>query len=358
MTTDGDIPDAAAPPPKAKFGKQQIIGTIITLVVLVLVFAIVLPQFGDYAAAWAAIQNMTAAQLGLIAASTVALILYYVFPYTAAMPELAYRPGFKVRQTSFMISNVIPAGGAFGLAVQYAMLLSYGYKPTPTTATIGITGVWNSLVTLSLPLIAIILLALTGQNSTGDTATVIFAAFLVVVMIGGFALILRHESFARRIGGWGNAIIQWGARLFKKQVDFDAVDAIVEFRTGIIDVVRDRWLLITVANVGQQLIQFAILYFAVVALQGGFDGPISMVECLAAFSVGRLTTFIPIPPGGLGTTDAIISSMLTSFGMNNNEALAATLVWRAATYFPQVFIGLATFLLWRREQNKKAALAA
>jgi uncharacterized protein (TIRG00374 family) len=354
LTTDGDNPDAVAQPPKAKFGKQQIIGTIITLVVLVLVFAIVLPQFGDYSAAWTAIQNMTTGQIGLIVAATVGLILFYVFPYTAAMPDLAYRPGFKTRQTSFMISNVIPAGGAFGLAVQFAMLSSYGYKATPTTATIGITGVWNTLVTLSLPLVAIILLAVTGQSSAGNTAAVIFAAFLVVVMIGGFALILRNESFARRIGGWGNAIIGWGARLLKKDVSFDAVDAIVEFRAGIIDVVKDRWILITVANVGQQLIQFAILYFAVVALQGGFDGPVSLVECLAAFSIGRLTTFIPIPPGGLGTTDAIINGMLTTFGMNNNDALAATLVWRAATYFPQVFIGLITFIMWRREQTKKA----
>ncbi len=357
MTTDGDSNEAVAQPPKAKFGKQQIIGTIITLVVLIVVFAVVLPQFGDYAAAWTAIQGMTSAQLGLIVAATVGLILFFVFPYTAAMPELAYGHGFKTRQTSFMISNVIPAGGAFGLAVQFAMMTSYGYRATPTTATIGITGVWNTLVTLSLPLVAIILLALTGQNGAGETTAVIFAAILVVVMIGGFALILRDEGFARRIGGWGNAIIGWGARVIKKDIAFDAVDAIVEFRAGIIDVVRDRWLLITVANVGQQLIQFSILYFAVVALQGGFGGPITPTECLAAFAIGRLATFIPIPPGGLGTTDAIISGMLATFGMHQDSALAATLVWRAATYFPQVFIGLITFLMWRRDQTKKALAA-
>ncbi|NHZ70918.1 MAG: flippase-like domain-containing protein [Proteobacteria bacterium] len=114
-------------------------------------------------------------------------------------------------------------------------------------------------------------------------------------------------------------------------------------------------MLITLANVGQQLAQFSILYLAVVALQGGFGGPVSLLEAFAAFAFGRLATFIPVPPGGLGTTDAIITAMLTSFGLANNDALAATMVWRAATYFPQVIIGAITMLLWKRQMGKKTA---
>ncbi|MCZ7533298.1 MAG: YbhN family protein [Acidimicrobiia bacterium] len=341
-------------PPKPKFGKQQIIATILTLIVLIIVFVVVLPQFGDYSAAWEAIQNMTAWQLGLIAAATVGLIILYVFPYSAAMPGLRYKHGFYTRQTSFMISNVIPGGGAWGLAVQYGMLSSYGYGPAPTTAVIGITSVWNTLVTLSLPLLAIVGLTITGQTGAEDVALTVVAALLVVVMIGGLALILRSEALARRIGGWGNAVIGWGAGIIHKEVSFDAAEALVDFRVSIIDVVADRWVLVTAANVGQQLAQFSILYLAVVALQGGFDGSITLAEAFAAFALGRLATFIPIPPGGLGTTDAIITSMLAGFGMSQNDALAATLVWRAFTYFPQVIIGVITLLLWRRDSAKKA----
>ena len=46
---------------------------------------------------------------------------------------------------------------------------------------------------------------------------------------------------------------------------------------------------------------------------------------------------------------------LTAFGMTNADAMAAVLIWRAATYFPQVFIGIGTFLYWRREQGRKTA---
>jgi uncharacterized protein (TIRG00374 family) len=349
MTDELSTEDLA---PKPKFGKQQIIATVITLIVLVIVFVVVLPQFGDYSAAWEAIQNMESWQIGLIVLATIGLIFIYVLPYIAALPGLKYKPAFYTRQTSFMISNVIPGGGAWGLAVQYGMLSTYGVGPAPATATIGITSVWNTIVTLTLPVVGLVALSLTGQSSADFVTVTLIATAAVVVMIGGLALVLRSEEFARKVGGWGNKIIGWGDSKSKRDLDFDAVEAVVDFRSSIVDVVADRWILITLANVGQQLTQFLILYLAVVALQGGFDGPVTLFEAFAAFAFGRLATFIPVPPGGLGTTDAIIIGMLTAFGMPNNDALAATLVWRAMTYFPQVIIGVITMLLWRRERSK------
>jgi uncharacterized protein (TIRG00374 family) len=304
----------------------------------------------DYGAAWTAIQGMEWWELGLIVLATIALIIIYVTPYTAALPGLKFKPAFYTRQTSFMISNVIPGGGAWGLAVQYGMLSSYGYGPAPASATIGITSVWNTLVTLSLPVIALVGLAATGQSNGQAVTVTLIAAAAVIAMIVVFALILRSESFSRKLGVWADNIIDWGAGLIHKTVEVDAVAGILHFRSSIVDVVGDRWLLITLANVGQQLAQFSILYLAVVALQGGFNGPVTLIEAFAAFAFGRLATFIPVPPGGLGTTDAIITAALTNFGMANNDALAATMVWRAATYFPQVIIGVITMLLWRRRK--------
>jgi uncharacterized protein (TIRG00374 family) len=238
------------------------------------------------------------------------------------------------------------------------MLMSYGYTPAPVTSTIGVTSVWNTFVTLSLPVIALLGLMATGQSNGQAVTVTLIAAAAVIAMIVVFTLILRSETFSRKLGTWTDNVVHWGAGLFHKDVDINAVDAILDFRTSIVHVVRDRWVLITLANVGQQLAQFSILYLAVVALQGGFGGPVSLLEAFAAFAFGRLATFIPVPPGGLGTTDAIITGMLTSFGMDKNSALAATMIWRAMTYFPQVIIGVISLLVWRRGQNKKSTAAA
>jgi uncharacterized protein (TIRG00374 family) len=232
------------------------------------------------------------------------------------------------------------------------MLTSYGYGFAPASSTIGITSVWNTLVTLSLPVVALAALTITGQSSGEAITVTVIAGAAVISMIVVFALILRSEKHARTIGRWSDGLIQWGARMIRKDIELHAEQAIVDFRTSIVDVVADRWLLITLTNVGQQLAQFSILYMAVIALQGGVDGPVTLVEAFAAFAFGRLATFIPVPPGGLGTTDAIITALLTSSGLGNNDALAATMVWRAATYFPQVIIGSITMLLWRRDPSK------
>jgi len=177
MTQD-QTPQAV--PAKPKFGKQQIIATILTLLVLVLVFVVVLPQFGDYGQAWNAVQRMETWQLGLIALATVGVVIIYVYPFQAALPGLKYKPAFVTRQTSFMISNVVPAGGAFGLAIQYAMLSSYGIGAAPATATIGITSVWNTFVTLSFPVIGLVALMITGQSSGEAVAATLVAGVAVV----------------------------------------------------------------------------------------------------------------------------------------------------------------------------------
>ena len=347
----GGAEEAVEVPEKPTFGKEQIIAGIITILILVMVFAIVLPQLGDYSKAWEAIQNMEAWQLGLIVAATILMILIYATPFNAALEELAYWDSFEVRQTSFMISNTIPAGGAFGLAVQFGMLNSYGINAARSTAAIGVTSVWNVWITLSLPVLGLLGLFIVGQGTAEAVSITLLATVVIIVGIVIFALILRKEETARAVGRWSDGVIAWGFGLFKKEPSFSAEDGIVEFRSSIIGVVADRWGLITAANFFQQIAQFSILYLAVVALQGGFDGPIGFWEALAAFAFGRLATFIPVPPGGLGTTDAIIAGMLTNFGLPNNDALAATMIWRAATYFPQVIIGIIMFLRFRRRQQ-------
>lgn len=349
MTERTSVPANSRP----TFGRQQVVALIVTVLILVFIVAVVLPRIGDFSEAWTAIQSMDTADLILIIGATVAMVLIYVLPFIAALPGLRFWPAFKVRQTGFMISNVLPAGGAFGLAVQYGMLQSYGVGPAPSTAAIGITGAWNTFVTLTLPVLALVGVAVTGEVTARALTVTVIAALVVIVAVGVFALVLRSESTARAIGRFGDRSISWVLGIFGKTSTVDATSAVVHFRSSIIDIVRVRWMGITAANFGQQLSQFLILYLAVVALQGSWLDPISPVEALAAFSFGRLATFIPVPPGGLGTSDALIVSILAGFGLDSGPALAATMIWRAATFFPQVAIGVGTLIAFQRDRRRR-----
>jgi uncharacterized membrane protein YbhN (UPF0104 family) len=206
MTSDSA---AAAPTPQKSDKKKTIIGGIITLLVLILVFGIVLPQFGDYGQAWTAIQNMSALALGILIVMTIINIIVYVWPYQAAIPGLKYRPAFVIRQTSFMISNVVPMGGAFGLAVQYSMLGFYSVGAAEATAGIGITSIWNTFVTLSLPIFASLGLVVIGQAQGVAFAIAAVGLVVIGVAVWIFAAILRSEDTARKVGQYGERIVDW-----------------------------------------------------------------------------------------------------------------------------------------------------
>jgi hypothetical protein len=67
-----------------------------------------------------------------------------------------------------------------------------------------------------------------------------------------------------------------------------------------------------------------------------------------------MASMIPITPGGLGTVDAALIALLVGFGLPEATAIAATLVWRAASFVPQVSLGVLTFVWWRVEVGRAA----
>ena len=104
----------------------------------------------------------------------------------------------------------------------------------------------------------------------------------------------------------------------------------------------------TLSTLLLQLTSWAVLVLALRGLEAG-SGTVNVTwtESLAAFSFARVASFIPVTPGGLGTVDAALAALLGGYGASSSQALAADLVWRAATYLPQVLLGALTFLWWR-----------
>ena len=342
---------------KSSFGAKQWIATLLTLLVIVFVFAVVFPSLGDYSEAWTAIQGMSTGWVIALVVITVGVVVIYPLPLISALPRIAYRAAFAVRQTTFMIANVIPGGGAIGLGVQYGMLNTYGFSAAPAADAVGITSVSDTVITLALPILSLVGLLLIGEASSTAVIVAIVGAVLVGVMVATIGVVLRSEETARKVGDWLDRSISRIFGWFHKSFNLDLATDLVEFRASLLTVGTRRILIVTGSNLIQQLSGFLVLWVAILAIQGA-DGSVNIAEALAAYSVARLATFIPIPPGGLGTSDAIMTGLLTNqFGMASSDAMAAVLIWRAATYFPQVFIGIGTLISWRRRRTKAASAA-
>ncbi len=355
----------AANGPKGGAGKgpsrrTQVISAIVTLVVLAIVFLYLFPKLGSYADAWAAVQTMPAWSIVLLTFAVLLNLFVYVWPYTAATPGLRFRPAFVVRQTSFLISNTVPAGGTIGLAVQYAMLGSYRVGPQATTTTIAVTSTWNVMATLVMPMIGALALLLTGELTSQRILVAVVGAIVVVVMAVAIVVILRSERGARWLGHLCDVVLGWCLRvvntLFHKHLHADVTESVMSFRDTVIEVLTTRWVVVTVSNLAMQFTCWFVLFAAIRGIQAG-DPTVTWAESLAAFSYARVASFIPIPPGGLGTVDAALTKLLESYGATGSQAIAADLVWRAGTFVPQALIGVGTLLYWRATAAKRGPAA-
>lgn len=330
--------------------RKTIIGAIVTLVTLVIVFFGIIPKFGSYADAWAEIQKMTFASLMALILSIVIMIALYVLPYQAAVPGLAYRPAFVIRQTSFMISNAIPAGGAVGVAIQYPMLSSYGVSPAAATAGIAVTSLWSVLMTLTLPVMGVLAALTTGEMQDRWIIVAVVGLAATVAAIVALWLILRSEASAQKVGELGNRLIAPVNR--RRQQPLDVVAGALDLRHSTASVLTTRWHWVTLSNYLVVFSQFSILWFSIKGIGGPGTSGLSLAGAFAAFSISRMASMIPITPGGLGTVDAALIALLVTFGMAETEAVAATLVWRAGSFIPQVVLGVITFLWWRVRQAR------
>lgn len=357
-STAGDS-SAAGAAPTAKLDKRKsIILGVIGLAVIVLMFWKVIPQVtgSGYAAAFAELQKMTPLALILIAVSVVVYLVVYGFPFMSATPGLKYWPSQQINQAAFAISNGVPAGGAFGLAVQYAMLATYKVPGAAATAAITAVGLWSALVSLGLPILGVAALSMSGGASSYDWVAPVGLSILVVVVVG-FVLIMRSEKLATAVGRLGNTLINPLRGRIAKLKDLDLVKPITSFRVTMYDVLRRRWLLITLAQVGVIMTQFLIMYFSLRGVEGWSADGTSPLAAFGAFATSQIMLMVPITPGGLGTTDALMIALLQSMGVSGAQAQAADVVWRMASYLPQIIIGVVALVLWFRRATRTFAAA-
>lgn len=328
----------------------------IGVVVIVLIFWKVIPQVGSYAEAWQALTSMGAGSFLIIAIAVIAYLAAYGLPFMAAAPGLKFWRSEQVNQAAFAISNGVPAGGAVGLAVQYGMLTSYSIAPTSATAAITAVGLWSTFVSLGLPVLGVSAFVLAGGNDQYTTLAIIGVVILVVSVVA-FVLVMRSPRIAGAVGRLGNRIIAPLRPRVRRLRDLDVAAPILAFRTDMYSVLRTRWLHITVAQLLVALTQFGVLYVALRGVEGWGDAGTSPLAAFAAFGTSQIMLMVPITPGGLGTVDALLISILGSLGTAPGDATGADLVWRAVSYVPQIVLGVLALVAWSRAAGRRFAAA-
>jgi hypothetical protein len=222
------------PPPDAR-PWRMVVSTVVTVAVLVVVFAGIFPKVADYSQAWSSIQRMPSAYVVALVVATVVNLAVYVWPLQAALPGLRYGPGFVVRQTSFAISNAVPAGGAIGLGLQYGMLNSYGFGAGAAAGAIAIVSVFNVFATLVMPVVGVLALLASGVVEGTYVLIAAVGVLAIGVSVVAFTMVLRSERGARTVGHWADRLADPLTRRLRHGRKVDLTGKILDFRSSVVD---------------------------------------------------------------------------------------------------------------------------
>src|SRR4029077_15906549 len=104
----------------------------------------------------------------------------------AVLPHLRFWHGFLETQSSTAVSNTVPAGGAVAIGLTFRMFGSFGFSDVAISTAVATTGIWNLAFKFGLPIVAVVLVAVTGQSTGGAVGL----ALLGVLVIGVSGLVL------------------------------------------------------------------------------------------------------------------------------------------------------------------------
>lgn len=329
---------------------QRVGKALLSAALVIAIFVGVLPRIASFSEVTDAIGAMTLIEIMLLLVVALWSLTTYGPVLMASLPGLTFGQSMVVTQSSTAIANTVPAGGAVGVGVTFAMYNSWGFRRAASTLSVAVSGVWNIFGKLALPVAALGLVALLGTAGGGLVAAALAGIGALVAAVVLFAATLRSDRLARLIGG---ALATTASRVrgwVGKAPVGDWGEAAVRFRHDTIGLVRARWMRLSVTTVVSQLSLYAVLLLALRNL-GVSDDQVGWAEVLAAFAFVRLLSALPITPGGLGVVELGLTAALVAAGGPRPQVVAAVLVYRALTYLAPVPLGMATYVVWRRNRR-------
>jgi putative heme transporter len=356
---------AEVPKPRRHGSRRllRVVQIVVSLCVVLGIFAGILPKIADYSAVWATIRSLTWFELLSLFAITT-LHSMAVWPQmVASLPGLTLAQAAVNNQASTTVANALPGGGMLAVGVTYAMCRSWGFADSAIALSALITFVWNTFFKLALPVIALALLATQGKVSGGlIVASLVGLAFLAGAV--GLVVTLRwRTTLAGQIGSLVGSVASFFRKLIRKPPVGDWAEAAVRFRGEGRRLVAARWGVLTLSTMASHLGLYLVLVLAVRDV-GISTREVTWAQILGVFAFVRLLSTLPITPGGLGIVDlGYIGGLVLACRHQTDvpvavfraQVTAAVLVFRAITYGLQLPHGALAYFIWQRRKRWRKA---
>jgi uncharacterized protein (TIRG00374 family) len=343
-------PAALEPKPASQRhpARRRIAAGALSVLIVAAAFGFALPHIASYGGVWASLTAMSWPAILLIAAAAGVSQLTTWMMIGAVLPSLRLREAAVMNLGSSAVANTVPAGGAVSMGVSWAMLASWGVGTAEFVRYTLVSGFWNVFVRLGLPVVALVLLVITGRSSAALQAAACTGAVLLLIAAVGFRVMLRSERFAELIGRVVSRMLAAGCTLIRRKPPQGVPGLLLDFRAGASGLLAERGLRITVTTVASNLSLWLVL-LACLRGSGLTQAQVSWEVSLAAFAFVRLLSVLPVTPGGIGVVELGLTGPLIA-GLGPAAAAqvaAAVLLYRAVTYLLPIPLGAVAYVWWR-----------
>jgi uncharacterized membrane protein YbhN (UPF0104 family) len=310
-----------------------------------------LPYFAktSWADVWRVLTQVPPHTALLLLGGVVVGLYCYTFTLTGSLPGLRHWQALIVNVAGSSVGNLLPGGGAAGLAATYTICRSWGFSRRDISTSAIVTGVWNVLARVALPLVAIVAL-LSGRDEDVPTAledAAIAGAVSGTLILAAFVAILASERAAVLIGRGVDKVV--GPLLRRPRRTMSVRALVVDLRARINDVVRSGWLSMTLGLVGF----FGVYYGLFLMCMNTTGVSLFQGQLFAAYAIGRLLTAVGVTPGGLGVTETATAAALVAWGANPAEAAAGVVLFSVYTHLMEVPLGALGWLAWSLSPKKE-----
>lgn len=271
----------------------------------------------------------------------------YTFTLSAALPGLSHLKASIINVSGSAVSNVLPGGGAVGMASTYMMLRSWGFARRNISTGLIVSGIWNVLFRVGLPLAGIAAVS----KSTDTLPSIVrrgawWGGVIGLLLLIGFVVALIRPTWTAWLGdqldkrvGPLVARMRRGANKGKR---LNLKNILLDQRARISTVTKHGWFPMSVGVIGQLALWFLLFWRVMDAVN--LDLPVA--DLFAAYAIGRLMTAIPFTPGGLGFTEASTVVILVFWGANPAAASAGVVVFAIFTHIAEIPLGALGWLAW------------
>jgi uncharacterized membrane protein YbhN (UPF0104 family) len=296
------------------------------------------------------------AQVALLVGAAAVNLASSWLPLVAALPGLTLGQAAVNNQATTSVANTVPGGGAVAVGLAYAMYRSWGFPPAGIARAVVLTGLWNVLAKLALPIVAVAVLAVAGGGSSALLVPALVGLAVLGGTVGLFGLVMWKQECARRIGSRLGAAVSWLRGLARRPPVLGWGAMAVRFRGQSNALVARRWPALTVSTAANHLSLY-LVFLLTVRLVGIGGAEVSWAEVLWIFALARLLSAAPITPGGVGVVELTCLGGLVLAGgpQLRPEAVAAVLLFRLLSYAAPIPLGALAYVVWHRRASWRRA---